>query len=152
MTSAVRTISPVFLKQIAATLTLIENRRGPFAKNNMRHNQHGARALLVASLACAASACVAPNDESDLARVLPALAFGTSVVGDADCPWPTPSPSSLQTGQLVLEAVRQGTRVTLSVAGAAGTTACEVTLGPLAVGVRAGQAETTLTSFRIERL
>lgn len=88
---------------------------------------------------------------SDLASLLPALVFGTSVVGDTACSWPKPSDASLSAGQLGLTATRRGTAVTLAVTGVRATTRCAVLGGPLAVGVRAGAATTKLVSLSIER-
>jgi hypothetical protein len=88
---------------------------------------------------------------SDLATLLPALVFGTSVLGDPACPWPAPGAASISAGQLGLSATRRGNTVTLAVTGVSATTRCGVSPGPLAVGVRAGVATTKLVSFVIER-
>jgi hypothetical protein len=89
----------------------------------------------------------APSDGSSPA--LPAVTFGSARGASAVCAWsatatPLPAP-------VTLTATRHGTHVTLSAPGLADTT-CDVPDGPLALGVRAGSARTTLGKFDVTRL
>jgi hypothetical protein len=82
---------------------------------------------------------------------LPALSFGNATGATADCTWPDLAASNSTGTSVTITAQRTHTRVTLSAPGVADST-CEVPDGPLAVGLHAASAATTLRSLDVTRL
>jgi hypothetical protein len=94
------------------------------------------------------SIAVEPPDAAAPAT-LPAVVFASVTGALAVCAW-NPVESAITT-PITITASRANSRVTLSAPNAPDAT-CEVPTGPLAIGVRAGDAPTTLGDLSIARL
>jgi len=97
----------------------------------------------------AISLAVEPTSDGDV-PTLPVLVFQSPTGASATCTWNAPPPGRAAT-TLSVTASRDGTRATLSAPNAADA-ACDVPLGSLAVGIRAGSSPVTLGEFELSRL